>query len=103
MDEKWYRKKETEGLIMTAQDQSLQKRWVKHYILQFLWVFVPFKEGLSLLIKRLSLVSYKQQFDSLPLIEKSSQTAKWLQFDKWLLTDMDKMPLACLAVLGNTP
>ena len=29
---KGYLKKETEGLIMAAQDQSLQTRWVKHYI-----------------------------------------------------------------------
>ena len=26
-----YLKKETEGLIMAAQDQSLQIRWVQHY------------------------------------------------------------------------
>ena len=25
-------KKETEGLIMAAQDQSLRTKWVKHYI-----------------------------------------------------------------------
>ena len=29
---KGYLKKETEGLIMDAQDQSLRTRWVKHYI-----------------------------------------------------------------------
>ena len=29
---KRYLKKETEELIMAAQDQSLQTRWVKHYI-----------------------------------------------------------------------
>ena len=29
---KGYLKKETEGLIMAAQDQSFQTRWVKHYI-----------------------------------------------------------------------
>ena len=29
---KGYLRKESEGLIMAAQDQSLQTRWVKHYI-----------------------------------------------------------------------
>ena len=29
---KGYLKKETEGLIMAAQDQPLRTRWVKHYI-----------------------------------------------------------------------
>ena len=30
MDEKGHLKKETQVLIMTAQDQSFQKRWVKY-------------------------------------------------------------------------
>ena len=32
MDEKRISEKKTERLIMVAKDQSLQGRWVKHYI-----------------------------------------------------------------------
>ena len=48
--------------------------------------------GLSLVINKFSLVSNKQWFDSLPMIEKLSQTTTWLQFNIWFLNDLGKGP-----------
>ena len=54
-------------------------------------------------MKRLSFVFNKLSFDSVPMIEKSSQATAWSQFNMWPLIDLDGVPLNRLPVLGDKP
>ena len=58
-------------------------------------------DGLSLLMNKL-FNSNKYLLDSLPRNLKSSCTTLWSQTSMWFLTEVDKVPLTGLPVLGET-
>ena len=60
-------------------------------------------DGLSLLMNKLSFNSNKYLLDSLPRNLKSSCTTLWSQTSMLSLTELDKVPLTGLPVLGETP
>ena len=60
-------------------------------------------DGLSLLMNKLPFNSNKYLLGSLPRNLKSSCTTLWSQTSMWSLTEVDKVPLTGLPVLGETP
>ena len=60
-------------------------------------------DGLSLLMNKLYFNSNKYLLDSLPRNLKSSCTTLWSQTSMLSLTELDKVPLTGLPVLGGTP
>ena len=59
-------------------------------------------DDLSLLMDKLSFNSNKYLLDSLTRKLKSSCTTLWSQTSMWSLTEVDKVPLTGLPVLGET-
>ena len=53
-------------------------------------------------MKKISYVSNKQSFDSLPIKEKYSQATARSQFNRWSLTIVGNVPLTRLPVFGDT-
>ena len=85
------------GITVTSMVLSKQKLY-KNSSFEYLF---PFNEGLSLNEKTF-LVCSKYLFDSLPMIEQSSQAATFLQFNMWSMTDLSSVSLTCLTVPRDT-